>query len=172
MLDDFGKEMVDLATGVWILGAAISDVAVDATQRTFGLSDTARAVMRHSLTGPKASGAPALLVLGTVDGRYEQHLINTLGPIELWAFSTSAEDVAIRNRLYARLGAAQARRLLAANFPGGSARNEIKRRVTAFSDKGDAAKASVGAVTEMIVEELIGLTKVALQDLPGGEKPA
>lgn len=171
MLDDFGKEMVDLATGVWILGAAISDAAVDATQKTFGLTDTARMVMRHHLTGPKASGAPALLVLGTVDGRYEQHLINTLGPIELWAFSTSAEDVVIRDRLYARLGAAQARRLLAANFPGGSARGEMRRRIAMFSEKGDAAKASVGAVTEMIVEELIGLTKVALNDLTVSQKP-
>jgi intracellular multiplication protein IcmB len=171
MLDDFGKDMVDLATGVWILGAAISDAAVDATQKTFGLSDTARAVMRHNLTGPKASGAPALLILGTVDGRYEQHLINTLGPIELWAFSTTAEDAAIRNRLYARLGAAQGRRLLAANFPGGSARNEIKRRITAFSEKGQTEKATVGYVLEMIVEEMIGLTKVKLDDL-GNPPPA
>lgn len=174
MLDDFDKDMVDLATGVWILGAAISDTAVEAAQKTFGLSETARSVMRHNLTGPKASGAPALLVLGTVDGKYEQHLINTLGPIELWAFSTSTEDVAIRNRLYTRLGAAPARRLLAANFPGGSARNEIKRRITSFSEKGESDKASVGAVIDMIVEELVGSTKVrleALEDPPTSPSP-
>jgi intracellular multiplication protein IcmB len=172
MLDDFGKEMVDLATGVWILGAAISDAAVEATQRTFALSDTARAVMRHKLTGPKASGAPALLVLGTVDGKYEQHLINTLGPIELWAFSTTAEDATIRNRLYTRLGAPQARRLLAANFPGGSARNEIKRRIAFYSEKGDADHASVNAVTEMIIEELVELTKSKLTGEPANTPAA
>ncbi|MDD9900572.1 MAG: type IV secretion protein IcmB [Alphaproteobacteria bacterium] len=166
MLDDFDEDMVDLATGVWILGAAISDAAVDDTQKTFGLSATARSIMRHKLTGPKSSGAPALLVLGTTDGRYEQHLINTLGPIELWAFSTSAEDVSIRNRLYARLGAQQARRLLAANFPGGSARSEIRRRIAHFSDRNETDKASVGAVTEMIVDELIESTQVKLEDMP------
>jgi intracellular multiplication protein IcmB len=164
MLDDFGKEMVDLATGVWILGSAISDAAVDATQKTFGLSETARAVMRHKLTGPKASGAPALLVLGTVDGKYEQHLINTLGPIELWAFSTTAEDANIRNRLYTRLGASQARRLLSAMFPGGSARNEIKRRVAFYSEKGDAEKSSISYITEMIIEEMIAMTKPKVDD--------
>lgn len=169
MLDDFDDDMVDLATGVWVLGAAISDGAVDATQKRFGLTDTARWVMRNKLTGPKAGGAPALLVLGTTDGRYEQHLINTLGPIELWAFSTSTEDVAIRNRLYARLGASQARKLLGVNFPGGSARSEIRRRVAALSEKGDVDNASIGAVIEKIVDELVGSTKVKLADIAGND---
>ena len=165
MLDDFDDDMVDLATGVWVLGTAISDGAVQATQDRFGLTDTARWIIRHKLTGPKSSGAPALLVLGTVDGKYEQHLINTLGPLELWAFSTTTEDVAIRNRLYTRLGAAQARRLLGANFPGGSARNELKRRVAELSDRGKAEEANVGAVIEKICEEMIALTKVKIEDL-------
>ena len=169
LLDDFDNDMVDLATGVWVLGAAISDRAVDNTQKRFGLTDTARWIMRHRLTGPRAGGGPCLLVLGTTEGRYEQHLINTLGPIELWAFSTSAEDVSIRNRLYTRLGATHARKLLAANFPGGSARSEIRRRVTALSDKGEVDKANVGAVIDKIVEELIESTRVKLEDL---NKPA
>lgn len=163
LLDDFDDDMVDLATGVWVLGTAISDRAVDAAQDRFGLTDTARWIIRHRLTGPRSSGGPCLLVLGTTEGKYEQHLINTLGPIELWAFSTSSEDVAIRNRLYARLGAQQARRLLSANFPGGSARSEIRRRVAALADKGQVDKASVGAVIDMIVQEMIELTQVKLE---------
>lgn len=158
MLGDFDDDMVDLATGVWVLGAAVSDSAVDGIQRRFGLSQTARNVIRFNLTGPKSSGAPALLVLGTKQGRYEQHLINTLGPIELWALSTTAEDVAVRTRLYSRMGASRARQILAANFPGGSARSEIKRRVIALSEKGgdDGGKAAaVSAVIEKIVEELV-----------------
>jgi len=169
MLHDFDDDMVDLATGVWILGSAISDTAVDETQRRFGLTDTARWIMRHRLTGPKASGAPCLFVLGTVDGKYEQFLINTLGPIELWAFSTSAEDVAIRNRLYNRLGAAQARKLLAAYYPGGSARSDIRRRVAVLAEKGENMdKASVGAIITQIADEL---TAIAL-DKFGGEAEA
>ncbi len=160
MLHDFDDDMVDLATGIWVLGAAISDSAVEATQKRFGLTDTARWIMRHKLTGPKASGAPCLLVLGTTDGKYEQHLVNTLGPIELWAFSTTAEDVMIRARLYARLGASQARLVLAANFPGGSARSEIRRRVASLMDKGaDPEQATVGAIVDQIVEELSRLRK-------------
>ena len=169
VLDDFDDDMVDLATGVWVLGAAVSDRAVDATQKRFGLSDTARWVMRHALTGPKSSGAPALLVLGTTEGRYEQHLVNTLGPIELWAFSTSSEDVAIRNRLYATIGAQQSRRLLATNFPGGSARSEIRRRIAFLSDRGETEKASLNNVIEQIVEEMIESTQVKGVIRKGGD---
>ncbi len=166
LLDDFDNDMVDLATGVWILGAAISDQAVDNIRERFGLSQTARNIIRYKLTGPRAGGAPALLVLGTVEGKYEQHLLNTLGPIELWALSTSAEDVAIRNRLYQRLGASRARQMLAVNFPGGSARSEIKRRVMMLAERGEIRSAALSQVIEQISEELIEASSTKLNKTP------
>ncbi len=166
LLDDFDDDMVDLATGIWVLGAAISDQAVENIRARFGLTQTARKIIRHNLTGPRAGGAPALLVLGTVEGRYEQHLINTLGPIELWALSTSAEDVAIRNRLYKKLGAGRARQMLAVNFPGGSARGEIKRRVMMLAEKGEMRSAAVSQVIEDIVKELIDASVTRLDKNP------
>ncbi len=159
LIDDFDKDMVDLATGIWVLGTAISDKAVQNVVDRFGLSNTAKHVMRYKLTGPKAIGAPALIVIGSTSGRYEQHIYNTLGPIELWAFSTSAEDVAIRNRLYLLLGAARARQMLASKFPGGSARNEIRRRVLSNSDSGDSKNAMIGTVIEGIVNEMVEESK-------------
>jgi len=176
LLDDFDDDMVDLATGVWVLGAAISDQAVDNIQERFGLSETARNVIRYKLTGPKASGAPALLVLGTTEGRFEQHLINTLGPIELWALSTSSEDVAIRTRLYDKLGASRARQMLAANFPGGSARGEIKRRIIMLAEKGETRSAALNEVIKTIVNELIEAAGESLtkrpEDLDNEQKKA
>ncbi|MEM7618515.1 MAG: type IV secretion protein IcmB [Pseudomonadota bacterium] len=166
LLDDFDDNMIDLATGIWVLGAAISDQAVDNIKDRFGLSDTARSVIRHKLTGPKASGAPVLLVLGTVDGRYEQHLYNTLGPIELWALSTSSEDVSIRTRLYEQLGAHRARQMLAANFPGGSARGEIKRRIMSASEKGERRSEALSAVINQIVDELVTASNTRLNKTP------
>ncbi len=157
LLKDFDDDMVDLATGVWVLGAAISDNAVQEARDRFSLTDTAVWIMRNRLTGPRSSGGPALFILGTNEGRYEQHLINTLGPIELWALSTSAEDVAIRKRLYIRLGAARARTALAASYPGGSARSEIKRRIDFYAEAGDPSKSTTSYVTEEIVQELVDL---------------
>ncbi len=155
LLDDFEDDMVDLATGIWVCGSGISDQSVEKIREKFGLSDTARNIIRYRLTGPKAGGAPALFVLGTTSGRYEQHLINTLGPIELWALSTSAEDVAMRNRLYAKLGASRARQMLAVNFPGGSARSEIKKRIHIYAERGDTEKATLKSVIEEMVDELV-----------------
>ncbi len=164
LLDDFSQDMIDLATGVWVLGTAISDKAVDNIQQRFGLSQTARDVIRHKLTGPKSIGAPCLFVLGTTDGRYEQHLYNTLGPIELWALSTSAEDVAIRNRLYDKLGASRARQMLASTYPGGSARSEIRRRVLARSESGESRGAMISAIIEEVVDEMIEASKKARKE--------
>jgi len=164
LLGDFDKDMVDLATGVWILGTAISDKAVDEVQDRFGLTETARKVIRNKLTGPKSIGAPALFVMGSTDGRYEQHIYNTLGPVELWALSTSAEDVAIRNRLYQRLGAGRARQMLAAHYPGGSARSEIRRRVLAKSESGESRQAMISSIIEEIIEELVEASQKAQKE--------
>ncbi|MAS88077.1 MAG: type IV secretion protein IcmB [Micavibrio sp.] len=161
LIDDFSDDMVDLATGVWILGTAISESAIDRAQERFGLSDTARNIIRYQLTGPRSGGAPCLFVLGSKDGRYEQHLINTLGPIELWALSTSTEDVGVRNRLYARLGAQRARRALAASFPGGSASAEIKRRLYLKAEGGKTGAAVTSEVIDEIVNELVDLVMKA-----------
>jgi intracellular multiplication protein IcmB len=167
LLDDFSQDMVDLATGIWILGTAVSDKAVDNIQERFGLSRTARDIIRNKLTGPSSKGAPALLVLGTTKGRYEQHIYNTLGPIELWALSTSSEDVAIRTRLYDKLGAGRARLMLAAHYPGGSARDDIRRRVLAQSESSDSRSAAIGTIIGSIVEELINASRKAQQEEQG-----
>lgn len=166
LLGDFDQDMVDLATGVWVLGAAISDQAVDDIRERFGLSETARNVIRYKLTGPKAGGAPVLFVLGTVDGRYEQFLYNTLGPIEIWALSTSSEDVAIRSRLYNILGAHLTRQILAINFPNGSARNEIRRRIIELSEHGHARSAALAQVIDDIVAELVEASGHKMKGVP------
>ncbi len=62
------------------------------------------------------------------DGTHEHLLLNTLGPVELWAFTTKPDDANLRNRLYDSLGPVEARRRLAARFPSGSAESEIKER--------------------------------------------
>lgn len=169
LLGDFSKDMVDLATGVWVLGTAVSDKAVEDVADRFGLSATATEVVRNRLSGPTKEGGPCLLVLGTNEGRYEQYLLNTLGPVELWALSTSMEDVAIRGRLYVRLGAGPARRALARAYPGGSARDDIRRRVLARSEDKGARQALIGEVIGEIVEELIA---TAQKDSKDGEGAA
>lgn len=159
LLEDFSSDMIDLATGIWICGTAVSDRAINETADRFGLSDTARWVMRYRLTGPRPSGAPVLFLLSTNEGRYEQHLVNTLGPIELWALSTSGEDVRVRDSLYVALGAGEARHLLSQFFPSGSARQEIRRRVVLRMEKGEIESGATSVVINDLVEELIAFAR-------------
>ncbi len=162
LLEDFSNDMVDMATGVWVCGTAVSERAINETAERFGLSDTARWVMRYRLTGPRPSGAPVLLLLSTNEGRYEQHLINTLGPIELWALSTSREDVDLRTALYTSLGGPLARRVLARFFPSGSARQEIRRRVVQRTESGKVESAGTNVVIAELADELIKTVRETL----------
>lgn len=77
----------------------------------------------------------------------------TLSPTELWAFSTTAEDVVIRNALYERFGPVEARRRLAARYPGGSAKPEVERR---RNQRLDVSEDAADVVRE-ILQELISL---------------
>jgi len=167
LIDDFSKDMVDLATGIWVCGTAVSDKAVQETADRFGMSATARWVMRYRLTGPRASGAPVLLLMLTTEGLYEQHLVNTLGSIELWALSTSVEDVNLRTKLYTALGAPLARRVLAHFFPGGSARQEIRRRIVLRAEKGEIEASATNVVIQEMAEELMAHAREKIGESKG-----
>jgi intracellular multiplication protein IcmB len=152
-LEDFSEAMIDLATGIWIMGVSERG-AVDA-QKLFNLSPTALYILRNNLGSPGKAGAPFLAVLSLKEGRHEHFLYNTLGPIALWAFSTTAEDVALRTRLYEILGPKETRLELSKRFPGGSAKEEIERRVRVALDKGtyrENDKAEQGVIEQMVSE--------------------
>jgi intracellular multiplication protein IcmB len=155
LLDDFDQHMIDMATGVWILGA--QDRAADEAAQMFNLSPTARDIIQYRLTGPGPRGAPFLFVPSLKEGKHEHLLYNTLGPTEIWALSTSAEDTAIRSRLYDLLGPIEARRVLAERFKHGTAKKEIERRVAKAMERGakNPTDAQQGII-EQLVKELAG----------------
>ena len=118
-LEDFDPALRDLASTVWILGAD-SAAARERLAADFDLDDGARHIVAHRLTGPDRSGAPALVMARTAEGRGCQLVRTVLGPVELWALSTTPPDAALRERLYRRLDPAEARAALAARFPAGT----------------------------------------------------
>jgi len=139
-VDDFDSVMIDFATSIYIMDAGPSQ-AIEKTSKIFGLSETARIALRTRVHGPREGGATFLAQFSTKSGVSVQLLTLTLGPIELWAFSTTAEDVAVRNQLYRHLGPAEARRFLASLFPKGSVAKEI-------ADRLDELKKEVGLIEE------------------------
>ncbi|MCH9756830.1 MAG: type IV secretion protein IcmB [Gammaproteobacteria bacterium] len=134
-LDDFDAVMVEFATSVFIMDAGPAQT-IEKTSKIFGLSETARVALRTRVHGPREGGGTFLAQFATKNGVSVQLLTLTLGPIELWAFSTTAEDASVRNQLYRHLGPGEARRFLASLFPNGSITKELTERLNDLKDEG------------------------------------
>jgi intracellular multiplication protein IcmB len=133
-VDDFDPVMIDFATSIYIMDAGPSQ-AIEKTTEIFGLSETAKVALRNRVHGPRLGGATFLAQFATKSGVNVQLLTLTLGPVELWAFSTTAEDATVRNHLYRHLGPGEARRLLAALFPNGSIAKELEARLATMKEQ-------------------------------------
>lgn len=149
--DDFGDHLFSQATGRWICGTGDAEEA-DRIADRLRLAQSTRETIRTYLKGPsqEGDGAPFVLVMNANDTTWEQMLVNSLGPIELWALSTTPEDAALRDSLYDRLGSTEALRRLATVFAAGTAVREIKRRKDRRVRRGEESeRAQQGVVMEL-----------------------
>lgn len=146
-LKDYPEDLLNAATAVYVMhGGNTADHAI--LRSSFNVSQEAILRLQREAVGPGPEGGNFLALFKTKVGFVVQLLTNTVGPIELWAFSTTQEDVALRNRLYKRIGPYQARKLLAERFPLGSALATIEHMRTQSSDQEDAS------VIERLANEL------------------
>ncbi len=154
-LEDFDSLMVEFATSIFIMDAGPAQ-AVHKTVQIFGLTATAEIALRNRVHGPSELGATFLAQFATKTGMNVQLLTLTLGPVELWSFSTTVEDVNLRNQLYKRLGPAEARRVLATLFPGGSVTKLVEDRLNAIKEeKGLIEDDSKKGVIDEIISEIM-----------------
>jgi intracellular multiplication protein IcmB len=151
-LEDFDSVMVEFATSIFIMDAG-PEQAIKRSVEIFGLSETARVALKTRVHGPREGGATFLAQFATKNGINTQLLTSTLGPIELWAFSTTSEDSRTRNKLYQKLGPQEARRVLANLFPGGSVKALIEKRLAQLKETQGVIEE---ANNEGIVDQLVG----------------
>ena len=173
-LEDFGGALAELANRYWILGSGGKAKEAEALAATFSLTDTLSDVIRYRLTGPGRDGAPALLIASGQGGRFEQLVVNTPGPVELWALTTSPADVALRRRVHALLPPARARAALARAFPEGTARGDIERELARMDLPEAGRAASEEAVLDALAEGIARAARIDPSDpsRPGPEWPA
>ena len=154
LIEDFPPSMIEVATTLIVCNAG-SENSIDYMDGQFRLTEGEKQVMRYQLTGPSSRGAPIWAMFKLKDGAVRQKLNLTLGPAEIWAFSTTAEDVALRGRLYESIGPRLTRQVLARRFPGGSAKSEIENRISRMEEAGsDLSTEQRGDVVGDLVEEL------------------
>src|ERR1700733_2006414 len=155
-LKDMGDGITSQATGRFILRAGDEKEAEEIISR-FNLSEASAGIVRFGLHGPGPGGAPFLAVFSAGGAKYEQMLVNSLGPIELWALSTTPGDTGVRNRLYDRVGFSEGLRRLSKVFPRGSALKEIERRKKDRLMRGElGTKAELGVIDELARELIDG----------------
>ncbi|CAK7025507.1 MAG: hypothetical protein DELT_02565 [Desulfovibrio sp.] len=152
-IEDIPPQIIELASTIIILGGG-TEKGIDALVTRFALNEACRYALGH-LGKPGPAGANLVAVFQTGSGRSQLLLTLTIGGQSLWAFSTTTEDVAIRNNLYNRMEPSEALRRLATRFPGGSAKSEVERRRRKVEDE-SAAEDQVTNVIQEIVGELAG----------------
>ncbi len=154
-VDDFDEIMIEFATSIYIMDAGPQQT-VKKTAEIFGLSDTAQAALVNRVHGPREGGSTFLALFATKGGVNTQLLTSTIGPIELWAFSTTAEDAKLRNILYRRLGPVEARRLLARLFPSGSATKLLEERLNAAKEtEGFIGEADSLSLVDQLAQDIL-----------------
>ncbi|MBP9725954.1 MAG: type IV secretion protein IcmB [Gammaproteobacteria bacterium] len=155
-VDDFDSVMVEFATSIYIMDAGPEQSIRKATE-IFGLSETARIALKTRVHGPRAGGATFLAQFATKLGMNTQLLTSTVGPIELWAFSTTTEDVELRNRLYTRIGPVEARRVLANLFPSGTVKPIVEDRLVKAKESSAMIEDidNIGIIEELMSEILL-----------------
>lgn len=149
-IDDVPDILTELATTTLILGSGTAK-SIDNLTKRFDLNGACRYALSR-LGKPGRAGANLVAIFRTGVGMSQLVLTLTIGGQPLWAFSTTAEDVAIRNNLYRRLGPSEALRRLAARFPGGSAKSEVERRRRMVTDQTAADDALVNVIHEIANE--------------------
>jgi len=151
-LDDFDEAMIEFATNVYILKGN-SDEVKQKIKEKFNPSPDALEALGRYVKGPSKEGS-SMLYLGELAGRsnIEQVIRLTLGPVECWAYSTTHEDVKIRNKLSREVGLNNCLRILATEFPGGSAKKYIQNRC--MKDEIDSEDDNIYDIikTEMVVK--------------------
>ena len=155
LMEDFDMSIQKLSNNFWFCNVPTEE-SIREIAATYNLTPSVMDEMR-GLRGPiQGKGAPLLTMLKLKSGTYVQHVFNQLGPIEIWALSTTAEDTALRAMLYEGLGSKAARRLLARRFPSGSAKDTIERRLADFEDRGVAIDDKVrGNAIRQLADELL-----------------
>lgn len=152
-LNDFDDIMVKLSTTIFIMGKFDGDSVREISER-FSLSETATWNLANSTHTPRPGIGTSFIInfiTNEASKRTSQLITSTIGSIEYWAFSTTAEDKIIRSLAYAKLGGRTARKLLSAHYPWGI-KKEVERIAEARIDKGFDEGKNQGIIDGMFEE--------------------
>lgn len=157
-LSDFDSTMKSFATAIFIMDGG-TEKDIEQLVETFGVDDEAEKfyLSKGYVRGP-SGGRPGKFMakFSTNQGKYTQILSAYIGSIEMWALSTTAEDAAVRSRLYEKIGPVAARQMLAKWYPYGikkvvEQRKESMKSTGSYTD--DDSNIYIQLVEELLRKE-------------------
>lgn len=154
-IKDFDETMKSFATGIFIMDGG-NEKDIKELVDTFGMDDPAEQyyLSKGRVHGPRG-GRPGVFMAKflTNTGKYTQLLSAHIGSIEMWALSTTAEDAAVRSRLYERIGPSAARKLLAQEYPYGI-KKVVEQRKEAMKNTGSYTDDDSNIYVQLVEEIL------------------
>jgi intracellular multiplication protein IcmB len=151
-LDDFDDEAIDLANNVFILSKG-TETTIKKIKEKFNPSDDAIAGLKQWANGPTKDGS-SMLYIGNMKGLpdVEQIICLTLGPSEMWAYSTTHQDVNLRKKMSSKIGLSNTLAILSKEFPGGTAKDYIITRTGGKTTADDGAGIYAKIIDELIIK--------------------
>jgi intracellular multiplication protein IcmB len=148
LIKDF-SDLIDMASNVFVLKSD-TEQSLKEMKQVLGVSDATLLAVKRNVNGPGVGGAIIMLLRRTKDGDSCLLLNNRIGPVRLWALTTTFEDRKIRDALYTQTGSVDlSLEILAERFPHGTAVthwNEVQKRATPSED------VPVAIATELLMQ--------------------
>lgn len=155
-LSDFGDDVLKQASDIIVLKIGNRDELQELVTR-FGKENvprTAQHIIANYLTGPGSEGAPFYGIFKLRGGTFRQYLRHVVGAVEVWGLTTNPRDVPLRDRLYARMDPVLARKVLADEFPDGSAAKVIEDRIRQVKRSGIYSESDAQNIYDELADEL------------------
>lgn len=122
--DDFGA-MAEIATAKIVLHSGTAE-SQEKVRRIYGLTRTEELALKEFVHGPGRYGATFLAKVATKMGEKTQLYTSQMGPITMWALTTTAEDRTLRSELYKLMpNPIMALRMLRQHYPTGSCKEAV-----------------------------------------------
>lgn len=157
LMEDFDDPMVKSVNNIIVLSPGVSDEEALNIKHRFGMKDDTYRYMKRYVTGPDKDEGSSMIYIGTLkgrrDGTLEQCLRLTVGPREMWAYSTTHEDTYIRRYLSETHGLDKALTILATQFPEGSAKPYLGNYTDKELDVDDVSDNEFLTISRKIYEE-------------------
>lgn len=127
LIDDFSSDMLKQASTKYILsgGDGYKEIC-----EKFNITGDIREIVRTELNGPTHEGVPFVVKHSTTSGDFTQFLYGTMSPMEMWAFTSTEEDVDMIERAELAFGENNALNILSKAFPEGSIKKKVEQMST------------------------------------------